>query len=100
MSETAVDIQLNGRSMRVACPPEQRESLLQAAALLDSKLRDLAAASGATGERLATMAALHVAHEFISFQRSGGFDMPDLRRRIELVNAQLGEALDAQEKML
>ncbi|HLW05009.1 MAG TPA: cell division protein ZapA [Azoarcus sp.] len=99
MSEDAVEIQLNGRNMRIACPPDQRESLLQAATLLDSKLRELAAASGATGERLATMAALHVAHEFISFQRSGGFDMPDLRRRIEVVNAQLGEALKAQEKL-
>lgn len=97
MSNEAVDILLNGRSMRVACPPEERESLLQAAALLDTKLRELAVASGATGERLATMAALHVAHEFISFQRSGGFDMPDLRRRIESVNAQIGEALEAQE---
>jgi cell division protein ZapA len=99
MSEETIDISLNGREYRVACPPEEREALADAAAHLDEQLRKLAARTGAAGEKLAIMTALNIAHEFIAFQRSGGFDMPDLRRRIGAMTARLDEALDSQERL-
>ena len=94
-----LEISLNGKEYRVACPDSEREGLLEAAALLDARLRELAAKTGATGEKLAVMTALNVAHEFIEFQRAGGFDMPELRRRIGHVNARLADALARQEKL-
>jgi cell division protein ZapA len=99
MSEETIDISLNGREYRVACPPEEREALADAAAHLDEQLRKLAARTGAAGEKLAIMTALNIAHEFIAFQRSGGFDMPDLSRRIGAMTARLDEALDSQERL-
>lgn len=100
MSESnKLDIQLYGKEYRVTCPPEEREALLEAVALLDAKLRELASKTGAGGEKLAVMTALNITHEFIAFQRSGGFDMPDLRGRIGTMNTRIGTLLDSQENL-
>lgn len=99
MADDSIEISLGGKDYRVACPENERDSLLEAASLLDARLRELAGKTGATGEKLAIMTALNVAHEFIEFQRAGGFDMPELRRRIGDVNARLEDALARQEKL-
>jgi cell division protein ZapA len=99
MPDDTIDISLNGREYRVACPPEERQALIDAAAYLDEQLRKLAAKTGAGGEKLAVMTALNITHEFIAFQRSGGFDMPDLKRRIGAITARLDEAIDSQERL-
>lgn len=41
MSAQPVDIQIFGRSLRVNCPPEQRDALNQAADDLNQRLQDL-----------------------------------------------------------
>lgn len=94
-----VDITLNGREYRVACPAEERQALLDAANYLDDQLRRLATRTGAAGEKLAVMTALNIAHEFIAFQRSGGFDMPDLRRKIDSIASRVEEVVDSQERL-
>lgn len=99
MASEMLDIQLYGKEYRVACPPEEREALLEAVRFLDARLRDAATKTHASGEKLAVMTALNVAHEFIAFQRSGGFDMPGLKRRIEVVNSRIEETLAQQEKL-
>lgn len=94
MSSTEMlDIQLYGKEYRVACPPEEREALLETVRFLDARLRDVAAKTHASGEKLAVMTALNVAHEFFVFQRSGGFDMPGLKSRIETMNNRIETAL-------
>lgn len=98
MDVKPIDIKLAGREYRVACKAEEESSLREAASLLDSKLREAANRTGATGEKLTMMTALNIAHEFLLFQRSGGFDMPGLKRRIELMNARLDGVLAQQEK--
>lgn len=99
MHNDMLDIKLFGREYRVACKPEDRDSLLESVAYLDAKLRDVALKTNASGEKLAIMTALNVTHEFLTFQRSGGFDMPGLKRRIGLINARLDGVLAQQEKL-
>lgn len=99
MPDNQLDISLFGKEYRVACTPEEREGLLEAVAYLDARLHELAARTGATGEKLAVMTALNITHEFVQHQRSGGFDMPDLRRRIGTINARLEALLLPQEKL-
>ena len=41
MSAQPVDLQIFGRSLRVNCPPEQRDALNQAADDLNQRLQDL-----------------------------------------------------------
>ena len=94
-----LDIKLLGREYRVACKPEEREGLLAAVAYLDEKMRDLADKTNSAGERLAVMTALNITHEFLQFQRAGGFDIPTLKRRIERMNSRLDGVLAEQEKL-
>lgn len=99
MANETLDITLLGKAYSVACRPEDREGLLSAVAFLDEKLNSLAARTHSSGEKLAVMTALNIAHEFLTFQRSGGFDMQAAKRRIGLVNARLDGVLGQQEKL-
>lgn len=98
MSNEMLDINIYGKEYRVACRPEDREGLLEAVRHLDGKLRELATKTGASGEKLAVMTALNITHEFLQFQRVGGFDMPAMKRRIELVNARVDGILAQQQQ--
>ncbi|MCB1927811.1 MAG: cell division protein ZapA [Rhodocyclaceae bacterium] len=94
-----LEITLLGREYRVSCPEEEREGLLAAVRFLDEKLNDLAAKTNTAGEKLVMMTALNITHEYLQFQRSGGFDMPALKRRISSMNERLEHALGKQEKL-
>lgn len=100
MSGNTLDIKLLGKDYRVACPPEERESLQEAVALLDERMGEMAAKSKSTGERLAVMTALNLAHELLTQKNPGaGVDRRELKRRISAMEARLDEALAQQEKL-
>ena len=78
MSEAAktVEVELLGRTYRVACEENEREALMQAVAYLDGKMNDIRRAGKVMGaERIAVMAALNVAHELLRVKLGSGFDM-------------------------
>lgn len=95
-----LDLVLLGKEYRVGCQPEEREELEMAVGFLESKLVELAAKTGASGEKLAIMTALNIAHEYQQFQRSDGFDMPAMKRRIKSVGKRLDDVLAQQEKLI
>jgi cell division protein ZapA len=93
-----LDITLLGAEYRVACPPEEKEALLRAAALVDGKMREIAEKTRSKViERIAVMAALNIAHEFLSLQdnpapvqnQEAGLDFGAVKRRIGLMEAQI-----------
>ncbi len=94
-----LDIVLMGREYRVACAPEEREALQEAVAYVDEKMRELGAKTKSSGERLAVMTALNLAHELLSVRLPGGFDMQEFRRRILAMQARLDAAMANQEKL-
>ena len=65
-SSNALDITLLGREYRVSCAPEERESLQRAVEFLGGKMSELGAKTKSTGERLAVMTALNIAHELLT----------------------------------
>jgi cell division protein ZapA len=102
MSEKAktVEITILGREYRVACPDNERESLLTAAAFLDRRMREIRDSAKITGnEKIAVMAALNIAHELLTSKLPGGFDMGDFKRRMESMQATLDTAMAQQEKL-
>jgi cell division protein ZapA len=101
MTSTTLDITLQGREFRVACAPDEREDLLAAVALLETRMNEMAAQTRASGERLAMMAALNLAHELTSLKKEPPplLDTPDARRRIKSMEARLDAALAEQEKL-
>ena len=94
-----VDVVLMGREYRVACAPEEREALQAAITLVDEKMREIGAKTKSSGERLAVMTALNLAHELLSIKLPGGFDMQEFRRRIASMQARLDEAMASQEQL-
>lgn len=99
-SPNTIDISILGRSYKVACEDEQRESLLAAAAYLDGKMSDIRRSGKITGtDRIAVMAALNIAHELLSTKMGNGFDIGQAKRRISGIEAKLDAALAQQDKL-
>lgn len=106
MSAT-LDIKIQGRDYRVACAPEEVDSLQAAAELLNARMGEIAKSTKSTGERLAVMTALNLAHELnaalkgspASATAENPIDAAESRRRIEAIEARLDAALAPQEKL-
>jgi len=95
-----IEVNLLGRSYRVACDDSEREALLQAVAYLDGKMAEIKKAGKVAGtERIAVTAALNIAHELLSMRLGEGFDVGEARRRIVDIEAKLEAALAKQEKL-
>ncbi len=61
-----IEIQLLGRTYKLACSAEEKETLQQAADLLGNEMREIREQGRTFGsERIAIMAALNIAHELV-----------------------------------
>jgi cell division protein ZapA len=102
MAEAAKTIEVNilGRSYKIACKDGEREALLEAVAYLDGKMGEIKNAGKVNGiDRIAVMAALNIAHEFLSTRLGNGFDIGQAKRRISQIEAKLDEAIARQDKL-
>ncbi|MEO7065989.1 MAG: cell division protein ZapA [Rhodanobacter sp.] len=87
-----VALRLIDREFLIACSPEEREGLLEAAGFLDRKMRELRANARAPSfERLAVLTAISVAHELITLRKKHdsqeqrlGDGLAALRHKLEL----------------
>ena len=99
-AQKTVEVNLLGRTYRVACDDGEREALMQAVAYLDAKMNEIRKAGKVMGaERIAVMAALNVAHELLSVRLGSGFDMGQAKRRISDIESQLDAAIAKQENL-
>jgi len=95
-----LDVSIMGRSYRVTCADEEREALLAAVAYVDKKMTEIKAASKVAGtERIAVMAALNIANELLSISLGSGFDIAELKRRMNSVQSKLDQALSQQDSL-
>ncbi|MEJ5209086.1 cell division protein ZapA [Denitratimonas sp. CY0512] len=69
MSEP-VSVRIVDREYLVACEPEERDGLIQAAQMLDRQMREIRAGNRMAGiDRIAVLAALNLAHELQQLRR-------------------------------
>jgi len=95
-----VEVNLLGRTYRVACDDREREALMQAVAYLDGKMNEIRKAGKVMGaERIAVMAALNVAHELLSVRLGTGIDVGQAKRRLLALESQIDAAIAKQEKL-
>jgi cell division protein ZapA len=95
-----VEISLLGRTYRVACEDDERDSLMQAVSYLDAKMNEIRRAGKVMGaERIAVMAALNVAHELLSVRLGSGFDLGQAKQRISELESKIEAAIAKQEKL-
>ena len=100
--QKTLDVNIMGRTHKVACADDERDALLAAVQYLDQKMSEIKRAGKVgSAERIAVMAALNITHELLSCRDSGaGFDIAALKRRMNSMKATLDEALAAQERPL
>jgi len=107
-----LDITLLGKEYRVACPPDEHDALLSAVAYVDEKMRDIAEKTRSRiAERIAVMAALNIAHEYLSQTHAAAetnpqagsettLDFGAVKRRISGMEAELDAVLAPQAKLI
>jgi len=110
---TTLDIKIQGRDYRVACAPEEMNTLQAAADLLNARMSEIAQATRSSGERLAVMTALNLADELHRAMQAtaavtsvadtqpgahdsdaAALDADALRGRIKSMEAQLDQLLE------
>jgi cell division protein ZapA len=101
MSEAkTLQIAIMGREFRVACPEAEQAGLLEAVDYLNKKMLEIRDAGKVIGlERIAIMAALNIAHEFLSTKVGGSFDMAEIKRRMNRMETVIDQAMSEQAKL-
>jgi cell division protein ZapA len=95
-----LDVSIMGRNYRVTCADDEREALLAAVAYVDQKMTEIKMASKVSGtERIAVMTALNIANELLSIKIGSGFDIAELKRRMNSVQSKLDQALSQQDTL-
>jgi cell division protein ZapA len=102
--DKGVTIQILGREFRVACPEGEEKQLQASVEFVNRRMKELRDTGKVTGnERIAIMAALNIAHEFLAGRppKAGAFvDGADFRRRIASMQETLDSALAADQDKL
>ena len=94
-----LQISVMGREFRVACPENEQKGLLEAVDYLNKKMGEIRDGGKVIGlERIAIMAALNIAHELLATKVTGGFDIAELKRRMNRMETVLDQALRDQGK--
>lgn len=94
MSQETVHVSILDRDYAVACSPEDRARLIEAAAYLDGKMREIRGQSKLVGlERIAVMAALNIAHESLQVRTELKQVGVDVGEELRKMNAKLEAAL-------
>ncbi len=95
-----LQISVMGRDFRVACPENEQKGLLEAVEYLNKKMDEIRDNGKVVGlERIAIMAALNIAHELLSTKVGGGFDIAEVKRRMNHMETILDQAMFDQSKL-
>jgi Uncharacterized protein conserved in bacteria len=95
-SNDPVALRLIDREFLIACAPEERDGLIEAASLLDRKMRELRANARAPSfERLAVLAAVSMTHELLALRKQQGGHDQQTAQRLAALRQRLDIALES-----
>lgn len=95
----SLDVTIMGREFRVACPESEKQGLQEAAGYLDRKMREIRETGKIIGvERIAIMAALNIAHDFLT-ARPTEPDADEVKSRLDRIGGLLDQALAQQDNL-
>jgi len=102
-----LDVTILGREYKFACKESERAELMQAAALLDKRMREIRDhGKVAAIDRIAVMAAVNLAHDLLRARSTDAASSPmpidDARaqRRIQSMQSAIDQLLAGQEKLI
>ena len=99
-----LDVSIMGQPYRLVCKPEEERALREAAALLDKKMTGIRDGGKIKGnDRIAVMAALGMAAEFLSVKSPQGplsdMSILEVQTKISAMHKVLDSALTPQETL-
>ena len=89
-----VTVRILDKDYQVACPPDERDALIEAARLLNDRMTEIRSTGKVVGaDRIAVMAALNISHELLETRagRAGGTE--SVAHRIHLLQEKVEQAL-------
>ena len=93
----AVSVRLLDREYTIGVVPDERESLMAAAKLLDSRMREVRGSNRmAAVDRVAVLAALNLAHELQQLRTEGEQRDREMARLLEDLQRKLDGLIDAR----
>lgn len=99
-NQLPVTVNILDKEYRISCPPEERDSLLQSAAYVDSKMREIRQSGRVIGtERIAVMMALNLANDLLSSQKSKDDSNLSITRRIRSLQEKIEIALNTTNQL-
>lgn len=91
---TPVTVRIIDRDYTLACEPHERDGLLDAARLLDTRMREIRAANRMAGiDRIAVLAALNLAHELLQVRTSEDGEQREIALTLDAVSRKLDRLL-------
>ncbi|MBT3307976.1 MAG: cell division protein ZapA [Gammaproteobacteria bacterium] len=95
MSEiTPVSVTVLQKEYKIACPPEQQEALVESAALVDKKMREIRGQGKSIGQdRVAIMAAINIAYELLQSQGNQNGGIEEMTIEVNRLREQVEDAL-------
>ena len=70
MEENITAVKILGEEFRISCPPEEKEQVINAAAFLDSKLREMKKSSNLEENKITILTALRITDEYLKSKAS------------------------------
>lgn len=93
---TPVNLRIVDRDYTVGCEPHERDGLMEAARLLDTRMREIRSANRMAGiDRIAVLAALNLAHELLQVRNAGDGEQHDIALALDVVSRKLDRLLAA-----
>lgn len=88
-----VTVRILDRDYHVACPPEERESLLKAADLLSQEMTEVRDSGRVVGmDRIAVMVALNLAHQYLQAEGERDTAISESLKRVRDMRLTLARA--------
>ena len=99
-SAEQLQLSILGREYRIACAPEERETLQACARYVDQKMSAIREGGKVLGaDRIAVLAALQIAQELFAVRSTDGATAGDVRRKLRELHALADEMLVPQERL-
>jgi cell division protein ZapA len=101
MSEAVrVNVKILDKEYQVSCPPDERAALLDSAALLNAKMREIRDSGRVVGlERIAVMAALNIANDLIRSRDRGDVLETKAKARVRAMRERVESALQSGRQL-
>ena len=99
-SERPITLNILDKEYRIACPQGEEESLQASAHLLNSRIQDIRDAGKAIGaDRVAVMAALNLAHEYLDQKNDYDRTSKSVTTRVRHLKDRIDHALKSTHQL-